>query len=116
VIAGNHDRGIARGWRGSIDWIDSAHFVPPFCFVHDSAKGACTGTDAFLMSGHIHPVIKLRGLRKRAARAAVFWLRPEGLVLPSFGLFTGGQLICPSQGEQVFVVSPDNVVPFPVCA
>jgi uncharacterized protein len=116
VVAGNHDRGSSHCWRGAIDWIDCAHVEPPFCFVHDSGKAGATGADTFLMSGHIHPVIKLRGLRKRGARAAAFWLRREGLVLPSFGLFTGGHLISPTQGEQVFVVSPDKVVPFPICA
>jgi DNA ligase-associated metallophosphoesterase len=114
VIAGNHDRGVSRGWRGSIDWIDGAHVEPPFCFVHESEQAVSTGADAFLMSGHVHPVIRIRALRKQSARAAAFWLRREGLVLPSFGLFTGGQLISPGPGEQVFAVSPDAVVPFPV--
>ena len=113
VIAGNHDRGISRGWRGSIDWIASTLTELPFCFVHDCNKAAGVGSETFLMSGHIHPVIRLRSLRKRAARAAAFWLRHEGLVLPSFGMFTGGQLIRPSPGEQVFAVTPDSVVPFP---
>lgn len=115
VIAGNHDRGNRQGWRGSIDWIDGVYVEPPFCFVHDSQKAMSCGENAFSLSGHVHPVIKLRGLRKRAARAAAFWLRADGLVLPSFGVFTGGQLINPSRAEQVFVVSPDSVVPFPVC-
>ena len=114
VIAGNHDRGTTRGWRGSIDWIAGAQHEPPFCFVHDAETERMNGNEAFVMSGHIHPVIRIRALRKQGARAAVFWLRRSGLVLPSFGLFTGGQLITPLPGEQVFAVSPDKVVPFPI--
>jgi uncharacterized protein len=114
VIAGNHDGGIARGWRGSIDWIAGEHTEPPFRFVHDASRAPSAGGSAsFCLSGHIHPVVALKGLRKRAARVPVFWLRAHGMVLPSFGLFTGGYLIAPAQGEQVFAVSSERVIPFP---
>jgi DNA ligase-associated metallophosphoesterase len=110
VIAGNHDRGTTGGWRGSIDWIAGEHLEPPFRLVHHATHPAA---GEFSLSGHVHPVVSLRGLRKRSARVPVFWLRERGLILPSFGLFTGGQLIAPGKGEQVFAVSPEKVVPFP---
>jgi uncharacterized protein len=113
VIAGNHDRGIASGWRGTIDWIAGEHVEMPFRFVHDASKTTCTGSADFSLSGHVHPVVALKGLRKRASRVPVFWLRAQGLVLPSFGSFTGGYLIAPAQGEQVFAVSPERVIAFP---
>lgn len=115
VIAGNHDRGISSGWRGSIDWIAGDYVETPFRFVHDDSRpDSRDARAAFSLSGHTHPVISLKGLRKRSARVPVFWLRQHGLVLPSFGLFTGGYLISPVTGERVFAVSPDKVVPFPV--
>jgi uncharacterized protein len=113
VIAGNHDRGISSGWRGSIDWIAGEHVEPPFRFVHDASQTPSAGGACFSLSGHVHPVVALKGLRKRAARVPVFWLRAQGLVLPSFGSFTGGYLIVPTQGEQVFAVSPERVIAFP---
>ena len=113
VIAGNHDRGASSGWRGPIDWLDGECHEPPFRFVHDCSKPASLDDDAFSLSGHVHPVVALRGLRKRVARVPAFWLRKQGLILPSFGLFTGGYLIAPVEGEQVFAVGPDRVVPFP---
>jgi DNA ligase-associated metallophosphoesterase len=115
VIAGNHDRGISSGWRGSIDWIAGEYALAPFRFVHDDSRPFRPDPRAaFSLSGHTHPVISLKGLRKRSARVPVFWLRPRGLVLPSFGLFTGGYLISPAPGERVFAISPDKVVSFPV--
>lgn len=115
VIAGNHDRGVSAGWRGSIDWIAGEHLEAPFRFVHDSEKPISPDRDAFSLSGHLHPVTALRSLRKRPARVPAFWRREDGLILPSFGSFTGGHLIAPAPGEQVFAVSPERVVPFPVC-
>ncbi len=115
VIAGNHDRGISSGWRGAIDWVAHEHIEPPFRFVHDGTHSGFAGGDAvFSLSGHLHPVVSLRGLRKRSARVPVFWLREHGLILPSFGLFTGGQLITPERGERVFAVSPETVIAFPI--
>lgn len=114
VIAGNHDRGVSRGWRGSIEWIAGDHFEAPFRFVHDCTSKLSADRGAFSLSGHLHPVIALKSLRKRSARVPAFWLRKSGLILPSFGSFTGGFLIAPKEGERVFAVSPEKVVPFPI--
>jgi uncharacterized protein len=113
VIAGNHDRGVSAGWRGSIEWIAGEQGEPPFRFIHDDSK-ISPGKPGFSVSGHVHPVVALRGLRKRSSRVPAFWLRKQGLILPSFGLFTGGYLIEPATGEQLFAVSPEQVVAFPV--
>ena len=113
VIAGNHDRGISHGWRGSLEWIAGELIEPPFRFIHDLTKARAQVQDLFSLSGHIHPVIALKGMRKSISRIPVFWQREESLVLPSFGLFTGGYLIKPESGERVFAVGPEQVVPFP---
>lgn len=113
VIAGNHDRGVCTGWRGSIDWISGEHLEPPFRFIHDDVSAYATRAAAFSLSGHVHPVIALKGLRKRAARVPVFWLRENGLILPSFGSFTGGYAVKVAPGERIFAVGTDQVVPFP---
>lgn len=113
VIAGNHDRGVSTGWRGSIEWIAGEHEEWPLRFIHDDSS-ISAGKSIFSLSGHVHPVVALRGLRKRSSRVPAFWLREHGLVLPSFGLFTGGHLIEPAIGEQLFAVSPEQVVAFPV--
>jgi uncharacterized protein len=113
VIAGNHDRGVSSGWRGAIEWIEGEAIDPPFLFVHDSSKISAAHRSYFALSGHVHPVVALRGLRKKSARVPAFWQRTGGLILPSFGLFTGGYRIEPAAGERIFAVSPDQVVPFP---
>jgi DNA ligase-associated metallophosphoesterase len=121
VIAGNHDRGAggaagtggtdaawptrAMPWR----WQESELVEPPFRFTHDAERGIADAR-LFSLSGHIHPVARLAGLRKRMPRVPIFWLRPSGLVLPSFGAFTGGYLVRPAPEDQVFAVGPERVV------
>jgi DNA ligase-associated metallophosphoesterase len=115
VIAGNHDRGAggtggtwpmrAMPWR----WQERELIEPPFRFTHDAERGL-EDARLFSLSGHIHPVARLAGLRKRMPRVPIFWLRASGLVLPSFGAFTGGYLVHPAAEDQVFAVGPMRVV------
>jgi DNA ligase-associated metallophosphoesterase len=109
VVAGNHDRGAARPWN-SIEWRDGELSEPPFRFVHEASeeRGRRNAAD-FSISGHIHPVMKLGLLRRPGLRVPVFWQRPGGLVLPSFGAFTGGFAIRPAWGEHLFAVGPTAV-------
>lgn len=106
VIVGNHDRraafppGIARREGELIE--------PPFRFVHE-AKVTGKREEFYSLSGHIHPVMKLRTLRKQGLRVPAFWERRAGLVLPAFGAFTGGYSVRPSPGERLFAASPDAV-------
>jgi DNA ligase-associated metallophosphoesterase len=115
IIEGNHDRGARKRWRPPADWREGDHLEPPFLFTHDRRpeEGDLHGADGpFTLSGHIHPVVRLRGLRKHGARLPVFWRHAGGLVLPSFGSFTGGFLVAPQPGDRLFVAAPERVVPF----
>ncbi len=111
VVAGNHDRAAAPRWKALLHWREAAWHQAPFTFIHDAGP-ADADEPHWFMSGHIHPVVRLGGLRKRGARVPVFWQRAGGLVLPAFGIFTGGFAIAPGPGDRVFAVGPDRVVPF----
>jgi uncharacterized protein len=107
VIAGNHDKGASRPWS-SIAWLDGELLEPPFCFVHEAASQHLRRR-LFTVSGHVHPVMKLGSRRKPSLRVPAFWHRSTGLVLPSFGAFTGGFAVRPSRGEHLFAAGPDAV-------
>jgi DNA ligase-associated metallophosphoesterase len=111
VVAGNHDRAAGAMRPRHIIWHDSDHREPPFRLVHD-ADDAPSG-ELFALSGHIHPVARLRGLRKIGSRVPVFWRRQRGIVLPSFGGFTGGFLVRPAAEDTLYAAAPDRVVPLP---
>lgn len=112
VIAGNHDRGVAERWLPPVLWRGADLLDPPFRFTHDADKVSARGQELFTMSGHIHPVARMGGQRKRAPRIPIFWQRAGGLVLPSFGIFTGGYVVTPGPGDRVFAAGPQRVVRF----
>lgn len=125
VIAGNHDRGISGNraassrwhelrpaWqRRDLVWQEQDLLEPPFRFTHDAGR-APSQAALYTLSGHIHPVVRLSGLRKHAPRVPIFWQRQSGLVLPSFGAFTGGHLVRPAAEDHVFAVGSQAVVRF----
>lgn len=117
AIRGNHDRGIERlpaHWN--IVWHLGSRHEPPFVFAHEPAPDA----RGYVLSGHIHPVLKLRA-RHDALRLPVFWFGAAAAddgqggigVLPSFGAFTGGHPVQPAAGDQVIAVTPDGLVALP---
>lgn len=104
VIAGNHDRReSATKWQGMIDWHTAPVANPPFVFTHEPAADA----RGYVIAGHIHPVYKL----ERVRRVPVFWQRPDALVMPSFGTFTGGANIRPAPTDTLFIAGPERVIP-----
>lgn len=111
VVAGNHDLHASR--LPPLQWWESQWIDPPFCFIHDANRGRFTGADSlFTVSGHVHPVIRLRSLGKNMLRVPIFWQKTAGLILPSFGQFTGGFAITPGDGDRIFGVAPNAIVPF----
>lgn len=108
LVTGNHDRSAARGWRADAAWEGDAFHEGPFCFTHDAGESAARS--AYLIAGHIHPVVSIGTLRKRRARLPVFWERPDALILPSFGLFTGGYRIRAGDGGRVFAADAERVM------
>jgi uncharacterized protein len=107
VIIGNHDRGTAR-LSPLLEWYESELVEPPFCFRHDVSPAEAR-RDLFTLSGHVHPVTRLGMSSKQRLRVPVFWQRRKGLVLPSFGAFTGGFVVRPDAGERLFAVGPSAV-------
>jgi uncharacterized protein len=112
IIAGNHDRGAPRSVGAGLLWWENEWIAPPFRFIHDVQKLRRNDGEArFSLSGHVHPVIRLRELGKRSLRVPVFWQTAAGLILPSFGMFTGGFAVTPGEGERMFAVGSSGVVP-----
>lgn len=113
VIAGNHDRGSANLNVPGLHWWETEWVSGPFRFIHDAQRSRSERQDAlFTLSGHVHPVMRLRELGKHGLRVPVFWQTAAGLVLPSFGTFTGGFAVARREGERLFAVGSSGVVEF----
>ena len=104
IVLGNHDRFLNTDAIHDVGWHQRLR-LGPFELVHAPEDA----TRSFFLCGHIHPVMKL-STRADALRLRVFWEQAAGMVLPSFGSFTGGFVIEPSANERCYGVGPEAVV------
>lgn len=106
VVAGNHDRSLARA-NLAIE-IEPAHRVDaPFVFAHrrERIEGAVS------ISGHEHPVVRLPAL---GGRVPCFRLGSDGIVLPAFSAFTGGHPV--AARERWIACVSGHLLPHPALA
>ena len=100
VIAGNHDRALVPDAAGLVHLPDDVQ-DGPFRFRHmppNDAGSTVAGAQpalpeaepAHVICGHLHPVVRLPGLR---GRFPALVLGPEQTILPAFSAFTGGWLL-----------------------
>lgn len=107
AIPGNHDRkagGLAEecGFRVEAE----GHLIGPWALRHHPAEDP----DGFVLCGHIHPVVSLRGAARQSLRVPCFAISARQCVLPAFGSFTGGHPVQPKAGDHIIAVAEDELV------
>lgn len=107
LVRGNHDRraGDPPGEVG-IDVAEGPVAEGPFALAHHPVPVP----GSYVLAGHIHPCITVRGKGKQRERLACFWLGRETGVLPAFGEFTGCAEITPDTGDRVWVVAGSELI------
>ena len=108
LILGNHERKLPFIPHG-LDPAGSTECVG-FHIVHDPKDAP---DDRPAITAHWHPVVKIADGKRTALRLPCFLLRREMLVLPSFGSFTGGQVLPPEKGDRYFVNPGEDIVEVP---
>ena len=111
LIQGNHD--ILHN-----DYYVKANFklfdklvLGPFLFVHDKKDYEHSlSNDAYILSGHIHPAIRLKGKARQSVLLSCFSFGKRAAILPAFGKFTGKCCLKESEDETVFGVLNDQVI------
>ena len=107
IVAGNHDRHGATGlWKDRLCWQREPYLEKPFALSHYQRNSE----GAYTLTGHIHPVVRLRSPTRDRARLPVFWFGERQAVLPAFGTFTGGADIAPLPGDRVFAIADSTIV------
>lgn len=108
LVVGNHDARLGRrlGSLG-LDQVAPALDEPPLHFIHDPRGGVA---ERFVVGGHLHPAVTLRGPTWERIRARCFVADGQRLVLPAFGSFTGGMTYEATPGERVWIGRDDAVV------
>lgn len=105
LVRGNHDKhaGDPAAALG-IEMVDEPYDHGPFSFCHHPDIWG----PGYVLAGHVHPVYLLSS-RLDSLRLPCFLAGPGRMVLPSFGAFTGGFVVTPAAGEQVYVTSGEAV-------
>ncbi len=109
LVTGNHDaklRKLPQGLHGFARF----DLGEDLSIVHDPAHAV---GGRLHVSGHWHPVVKIRDGARTSLRLPCFLYRNGTLVLPSFGSFTGGCKVAPEPGDRVFVTLREAVVELP---
>lgn len=105
LVRGNHDLHAGDPAEAlGITLVDEPHAIGPFAFCHHPGVDAA----GYGLAGHVHPVYVL-ATRFDALRLPCFVVGEQGLILPSFGAFTGGHAVKPGPGDQIYVTSGDAV-------
>lgn len=108
ITYGNHERKMPRLPHGLAP-SDTKEFGG-FHIVHDPAD-APKGVPS--ITAHWHPVVKIADGKRTSLRLPCFLVRGPVLVLPSFGSFTGGQILEVEKGDRYFVSPGEEVVEVP---
>ncbi len=107
LVMGNHDimdEGvyIDLGLETASEYLDWG----PFHFRHDPFEhDEDISTEKYVISGHIHPGIRLRGKGRQAVTLPCFYFGNRQAILPAFGVFTGLYKVKPVEGDRVYAIA-----------
>jgi DNA ligase-associated metallophosphoesterase len=107
LVRGNHDKRAGDPPRElEIRCVEGLLAETPFIFTHKPMRS----DDGFVLCGHVHPGVKLRGAAHQSRRLPCFWFSDGVGVLPAFGEFTGLALVDVAPGDRVWVVAGDELI------
>lgn len=105
LIEGNHDRRAGQLPQGSDIESCSELRLDGLVLKHHPEEDS----EGYVLSGHIHPAVRLVGAGRQSERLPCFWFGERVGVLPAFGEFTGSATVYPSKNDRVFVIAGSDV-------
>lgn len=113
LVKGNHDI-LDNIWYAEADIAvhNEPLIIQQFSFVHDITRSKEDKANGiFSFSGHVHPVVIMKGKGKQSMRLPCFYFTESHCILPAFSRFTGGYSILPEEGDNVFAVTEKEIMP-----
>jgi DNA ligase-associated metallophosphoesterase len=109
LVLGNHDIISIEKYK-EICLVVYQHELKIGAFTFSHHPKPLLEDDEYVISGHIHPVVKLKGLANQRLKFPCFYFGVRQALLPSFGEFTGGYVIELSENDQVIAVVEDKLI------
>jgi DNA ligase-associated metallophosphoesterase len=107
LVRGNHD--VHAGDPPAaleITCVDGPLRLGPFRGVHEPEPWP----DGYVLSGHLHPCVTVRGRGKQSVRLPAFVFGAAVGVLPAFSSFTGGGMYACNDADDLYVVAGAEVI------
>ena len=105
LVEGNHDIIDKENYEDLGIKIYSELFIEDFLLTHHPSERK----NFFNFCGHIHPGIQLKGIGKQYLKLPCFFNKPQQLILPAFGEFTGNYYLTPTENDVVYAVTKNAV-------
>lgn len=110
LVRGNHDSHAGDPPPAlRFDIVDEPFGIGPFAACHHPQQVA----GAYVLAGHLHPAVQLRGRAYDRARLPCFCEAPAMMILPAFGAFTGSTLALPAQTLCCYATGDGTVTALP---
>lgn len=108
LVIGNHDFYDIDEYNKLGLICSNALHISPFNLIHD--LNDLKNQSNFVLSGHVHPAVQLKGKGKQSIKIPCFYFGENYAILPAFGSFTGTHLIKPRTNEQVFGIVENQII------
>lgn len=103
LVKGNHDRALHESLSPRLRVVDEMQ-VQDILFTHDEVI-----SEAFNISGHVHPSITIGGRARQYLTFPCFALNSDQMLMPAFGSFTGRHSVAGEKFTQYFAVGAGKV-------
>ena len=105
LVEGNHDIIAKHNYEDLNVKVYNELILDNFLLTHHPIEK----NGFFNFCGHIHPGIKLKGIGKQYLNLSCFFQKPNQMILPAFGEFTGNFYLVPTQNDKVYGITKDEV-------
>ena len=106
TLTGNHDILPHQLYHGINIQVLPEFKEGPFLFRHHPSEIA---EENFAFCGHIHPVFALHAKAKQTLRFPCFVQDDHQMILPSFGVFTGGYVVEAMVSRRIYIIADQKI-------
>jgi DNA ligase-associated metallophosphoesterase len=106
LVEGNHDIISKRNYEDLNIEICNELLIDNFLLTHHPTEKE----SFFNFCGHIHPAIQLRGLGRQFLTLPCFFRKPDQLIFPAFGEFTGNAYMTPTENDKAYAITKEGVI------
>ena len=106
LVEGNHDIISKSNYEDVNIEIYNELIIGGFLLTHHPTEKE----GLFNFCGHLHPAIQLRGLGRQFLSLPCFFRKPNQLILPAFGEFTGNSYMTPTENDKAYAITREGVI------